>query len=82
MKYACELCGMIYDEEAGDPKHGIPAGTAFSQLPQYYGCPACGSEKDTFSLLEKKAKTAAVKKDDAAFWKATKYSDEKAESER
>ena len=48
MKYVCELCGRIYDEAAGDVKHGIPAGTVFSDLPAEYECPDCGSGKEAY----------------------------------
>ena len=49
MKYVCELCGMIYDEDLGDVKHGIPAGTRFEDLPEDYECPGCYSEREAFS---------------------------------
>lgn len=49
MKYICELCGLIYDEDKGDPAHGIPAGTPFSQLPDNFECPGCYSERQAFS---------------------------------
>ena len=49
MKYACELCGYIYDEIAGDAKHGILPGTAFGELPEHFECPGCGYEKEAFS---------------------------------
>lgn len=26
MKYVCEVCGWVYDEEEGYPDGGIPAG--------------------------------------------------------
>lgn len=51
MKYSCELCGFVYDEELGDVKHGIVPGTAFGQLPAYFECPGCGYEKEAFSPL-------------------------------
>lgn len=48
MKYACELCGYIYDEEAGNPGKGIASGTVFDQLPEDFECPGCGCEKEAF----------------------------------
>ena len=48
MKYACETCGTIYDEALGDPKHRVPAGTLYSDLPPYYGCPSCGADIESF----------------------------------
>ena len=49
MKYVCELCGMIYDEDVGDIRHNIPAGTKFQDLPEDYECPGCYSERQAFS---------------------------------
>ena len=34
MKYVCDACGWIYDEELGDPENGIEPGTAFDDLPE------------------------------------------------
>ena len=55
MKYACDMCGAIYDEALGDPKRKIPAGTAFADLPRHYACPLCGGDKDSFLPVEQKA---------------------------
>lgn len=52
MKYACELCGYIYDETAGDARNGIVPGTSFSELPDYFECPSCGYEKEAFSPVQ------------------------------
>lgn len=52
MKYACELCGYIYDETAGQPTRGVVPGTAFEQLPQDFECPSCGCEKEAFDPLQ------------------------------
>lgn len=82
MKYVCELCGMIYDEDTGDSKRGIPAGTAFGALPQTYECPGCGSEKEAFSRVERQTRTAAPKEGDRAFWENVKYSEYQHDSER
>jgi rubredoxin len=48
MKYACEICGTVYDESLGDPKQRVPAGTPYSDLPPYYGCPSCGADIESF----------------------------------
>jgi len=40
MKYVCEVCGYVYDEEV--------EGTPFSQLPDDWECPLCGVGKDNF----------------------------------
>ena len=49
MKYACELCGWVYDQELGDPSNGIAPGTKFEELPEDFECPLCGAGKDQFS---------------------------------
>ena len=48
-KYVCNLCGYEYDPAVGDPDNGIPAGTAFEDLPEDYTCPFCGASKEDFS---------------------------------
>ncbi|MBE6679135.1 MAG: rubredoxin [Ruminococcaceae bacterium] len=49
MKYVCEVCGYVYDEELGDPDNGIEAGTKWEDLPEDFECPLCGVGKDQFS---------------------------------
>jgi rubredoxin len=39
----------VYDPQVGDPDHGVPAGTAFADIPAGWTCPECGVEKDQFS---------------------------------
>jgi rubredoxin len=41
-RYKCKLCGYIYSPLIGEPHNGIPAGTAFDDLPDTYVCPVCG----------------------------------------
>lgn len=48
MKYACELCGYVYDEQSGDHRSGVTPGTEFGQLPEHYECPGCGCSKEAF----------------------------------
>ena len=43
MKYLCEICGYIYDEE----KEGIK----FDELPEDWVCPICNASKDDFSKM-------------------------------
>ena len=52
MKYECEACGYVYNPEIGDPDHGIPAGTAFADLPEDWTCPLCGVDKSMFSEVQ------------------------------
>ncbi|MBP5466895.1 MAG: rubredoxin [Clostridia bacterium] len=49
MKYVCNVCGYVYDEELGDPDNGIAAGTKFSDLPDDFTCPVCAVGKEEFS---------------------------------
>ncbi len=51
-KYECEVCGYIYDPELGDPENGVPAGTAFEDLPEDWTCPDCGVEAEDFAKVE------------------------------
>lgn len=46
--YECMICGWEYDPQKGDPDNGIPAGTAFEDLPETWVCPVCGAGKDDF----------------------------------
>lgn len=52
MKYICDICGYVYDEELGDPENGIEPGTEFDELPEDFECPLCGVDKDNFSELD------------------------------
>lgn len=49
MKYVCDACGWVYDEDFGYPEGGIPAGTKFEDLPDDFICPLCGIGKDGFT---------------------------------
>jgi rubredoxin len=49
-QYICTNCGYIYDPEQGDETQGIPAGTAFEDLPEGWTCPICYVSKDQFDL--------------------------------
>jgi rubredoxin len=48
MRYVCNVCGYVYDEELGDPDNGIAPGTKFEDLPADYTCPLCGVGKEDF----------------------------------
>jgi rubredoxin-NAD+ reductase len=54
MKYICDVCGWIYDEELGDPENNIPPGTKFEDLPDDFVCPLCYVGKESFSKFDKK----------------------------
>lgn len=44
MKYKCNICEWIYDEELESTK--------FSDLPESYICPMCGADKEMFSQID------------------------------
>lgn len=52
MKYVCDVCGWVYDEEKGSPENNIAPGTAFDDLPEDFVCPLCGVGTDMFSPQE------------------------------
>jgi len=47
-KYECQVCGYIYDPEAGDPDNDVAPGTAFADIPDDWVCPVCGAPKEDF----------------------------------
>jgi len=59
-KYICRACGVIYDEELGDPDSGIAAGTRFDAIPDDWECPLCGVTKADFVLYEPVVASAAA----------------------
>ncbi len=50
--YKCKVCGYIYDENLGDPDHGIPPGTPFEEIPDTWRCPVCQVTKEYFEKIE------------------------------
>ena len=52
MKYVCDVCGWIYDEEKGAPELGIAPGTKFEDLPEEFVCDLCKVGKDQFSEVK------------------------------
>ncbi len=50
-KYRCDICGYVYDPDAGDDAEGVAPGTAFEDLPDDFECPVCGAGKDEFSEM-------------------------------
>jgi len=49
-KYACQVCGYVYDPALGDPDNGVNPGTAFDNVPDSWVCPVCGADKDNFAV--------------------------------
>ena len=50
MRYVCQVCGYVYDEDEGDPDNGVAPGTKWEDGPDSYTCPLCGVGKDQFEL--------------------------------
>lgn len=50
--WMCLICGWIYDEAAGDPEHGIAAGTPWADVPMNWTCPECGARKEDFEMIQ------------------------------
>lgn len=50
-KYACSLCGYVYDSDEGDPEHDIEKGIPFEELPDNWTCPVCGAGKEDFEKV-------------------------------
>jgi rubredoxin len=48
----CRICWQVYDPAEGDEIEQIPPGTPFSQLPDYWRCPQCDSEKGMFLPID------------------------------
>lgn len=53
MRYVCQICGYIYDDE----KEKVP----FDMLPQDWKCPLCGASKTDFKLEESKKERISPK---------------------
>ena len=51
-QYMCGPCGSIYDEDVGDPEHGLAPGTRFEDIPEDWHCPECDVGNDEFYLLD------------------------------
>ena len=51
-QFICRACGLIYDEQIGDPDSGIAPGTRFAEIPDDWVCPLCGVVKADFEPYE------------------------------
>lgn len=47
----CGICWWVYDPAEGDDVRGIPAGTAFADLPEDWCCPGCDAPKQKFMRI-------------------------------
>ena len=50
--WMCQICGFIYDEAAGLPEEGLPAGTRWEDIPMNWVCPECGARKEDFEMVQ------------------------------
>ena len=50
--YLCIVCGFIYDEAEGDLGEGLAPGTRWSDIPDSWVCPLCGTPKADFDMIE------------------------------
>jgi len=51
-QWMCLTCGFIYDEAAGIPEEGLPAGTRWEEIPPNWTCPECGARKEDFEMVK------------------------------
>ncbi len=49
MKYVCNVCGYVYDEELGAESEGFKPGTKWEDIPDDWVCPLCGVSKENFT---------------------------------
>lgn len=49
MKYICDVCGWVYDEEQGCPEAGIAPGTKWEDVAEDFQCPLCHVGREMFS---------------------------------
>jgi len=47
-KWACTICGYVYDSVKGYPDNGVAPGTTWNDVPHDWVCPICGAPKDNF----------------------------------
>ena len=55
IRCVCLECHYIYDPLKGDPKQGIPPGTAWQDVPDTWHCPECKilkAKKGVFKPLD------------------------------
>lgn len=50
--FQCRTCGFIYEEEYGAPDEGLAPGTRWSEVPESWICPSCGTRKADFDMIQ------------------------------
>ncbi len=66
-QFICRACGLIYDEQAGDPDSGIAPGTKFEDIPDDWVCPLCGVVKADFEPYDHAVPVTTVSSSSKAF---------------
>lgn len=56
MKYVCDVCDWVYDEEKGYPEGGIAPGTKWEDVPDDFVCPLCFVGKELFTVMAEQGK--------------------------
>jgi len=51
-RYACLVCGYVYDPRKGDPAGGVAPDTPGDKLPPKWRCPLCDAAQDNFARLD------------------------------
>lgn len=49
-KYACKVCGYVYDPAEGDSAGHVEPGIPFATLSEDWSCPQCGAAQSEFEL--------------------------------
>ncbi len=49
MKYVCNVCGYVYDEDEGYEDSDIAPGTKWADVPEDFACPLCFVGKEDFT---------------------------------
>ena len=44
----CRICWYVYDPALGDPVYQVEPGTPFRRLPDFWRCPECDSDPESF----------------------------------
>lgn len=52
MKWKCNICGWIYDEDSGLSDAGINPGTKWEDVDDDFRCPKCGAQKKWFQQTD------------------------------
>ncbi len=51
MRYICNICGFVYDEDLGCLEEGIAPGTAWENVSEDFSCPLCSVGKEEFEEI-------------------------------